>query len=317
MKKITIIAPSSFGYIDFLIEKLRSEFNVEVTHINYSDFRYTYKSVNDKLKNSLRKVFLKKNIKASYVSERILEVFLSLEKQDVVVVIRPDKIEKKTLLTLRDFTNKFYSFYFDAIANFPKKIELIPIFDRVFSYEKDDVEKYGLEFITNYIYDDIGNGKKDISIKNTIFNISSYDSRFKELKKIAFYLKENEIDYKIIVRKEKRISDNLIDITSSYLSLKEVKKNILETKVLLDIQKQNQNGLSFRVFEALAYEKKLITTNVDIVNYDFYNAKNILVIDINNIQIPETFLNSAYESVPEHILYPYTLDGWIKKVFSF
>lgn len=314
MKKITIIAPNSFGYIDFLVDKLKSIPNSEVTHVNYNNFKYKYRSIGDKFKNSINKIVLKKNIKDSYASRCILESITRKGKQDIIVVIRPDKIEKKTLLALKENTNNLYAFYFDAIANFPKKIELIPLFDNVFSYEKDDVKKYGLEFITNYIY----NTDKPFNFEteHKIFNVSSYDERFSHLKSIARYLKKEQISYNIIVRKERGSIDDLIKIVPEYLPLSEVEQLILKSDVLLDIQKENQKGLSFRVFEALGYEKKLITTNKDIVTYDFYKPENILVIDVDNIDIPEAFINSTYQKVPDAILYPYTLDGWIKKVFS-
>lgn len=85
---------------------------------------------------------------------------------------------------------------------------------------------------------------------------------------------------------------------------------------MIDIQRDDQIGLSFRVFEALGYRKKLITTNIDIVNYDFYNPQNILVLDPNNIEIPKSFVESPYEDVPDHILAPYRIDNWVKKVFE-
>ncbi|WP_228731997.1 MULTISPECIES: hypothetical protein [Pseudomonas] len=54
-----------------------------------------------------------------------------------------------------------------------------------------------------------------------------------------------------------------------------------------------QAGLSFRFFEAMTSRKKVITTNKSVVDYDFYNPANILVIDEK-----------------------YTLQGWVKTVFS-
>jgi len=313
LKHITIISPNSFGYIDFLIDALDSKPDVVVTFINFENFKFRYNSKFEKVKNGFNKLFLNKNIKTVYRSKCILESFHNIEKQNFIVVIRPDKIEKKTLLSLKDYTENLYAFYFDAISNFPKKIELIPIFDKVFSYEKDDVEKYNLKFITNYIYD-IDQVSQE-KIKHKIFNISSFDNRFDDLRRIATYLKEQNINYKIIARKEGSNKTGLIDITPDYMALPEVKKYIMDSEILLDIQKQNQKGLSFRVFEALGYKKKLITTNSDIVNYDFYDSNNILVLDVNHIDIPKHFLNSTYKQIPETVLYKYTLEYWIEKVF--
>lgn len=313
MIKITIIAPNSFGYIDFLIDSLKSRLEFEVTHINFSSFKYTYGSKLEKIDNFFRKVFLRQNMKDDFRSKRILELLSENDIQDIIVVIRPDEIELETLKTLKSLTRKFYTFYFDSISNFPKKKESIFLFDKVFSYERGDVETYNLEFITNYIYDVDVQEHKYFNYK--VFNISSFDERFDALKRIAAYLKKEDISYEIIVRKERTSENGAITIIPEYLSLDEVKKLMLDSEILLDIQKENQKGLSFRVFEALGYEKKLITTNKDIRSYDFYNPNNILIIDPKAIEIPAVFLNSTYEKIPKVILYPYTLEGWIEKVF--
>ncbi len=312
--KITIIAPNSFGYIDFLIDALKSQEGVDVNYINFSEFRYTYTSTFDKVKNAIARIILNKNKKESYVSHCIKEALFEKEKQDFIVVIRPDKLEKSTLFELKKRTKRFYAFYFDAISNFPKKVGLIPLFDKVFSYEKDDVKAYKLEFITNYIYD-IENSLAE-NLEHKVFNISSYDERFTQLRDVANYLKNHAVNYNIIVRKERVIVDELVSIVPKYLPLEEVKRLLLKSEILLDIQKSNQKGLSFRVFEALGYEKKLITTNKDVAEYDFYSPNNILIIDPENIQIPESFLEGTYQTIPTAILYPYTLEGWIKKVFA-
>lgn len=312
--KITIIAPSSFGYMNFLVEALAKKPNVDVTHIDFSEFKYTYRSKAEKLKNLLKKTFLGVNIKNQYRSEQILEVVENNDKQDFIVVIRPDKLERSTLHRLKTYTNVFYAFYFDAIAKFPKKIDLIPLFDRVYSYEKEDVKAYNLYFITNFIYDTEIEQNQNTDFE--VYNISSFDERYPSLEKLARYFRDQNISYKIEVRKEKTSADNLLRIIPKYKSLSEVKKSISRTNILLDIQKPKQSGLSFRVFEALGYQKKLITTNSDIVNYDFYNPDNICVVDIDDVVIPQTFLESKYVPIDSKVIDNYKLDSWIQNVFS-
>ena len=64
-----------------------------------------------------------------------------------------------------------------------------------------------------------------------------------------------------------------------------------QCKIVLDLQHPKQQGLSFIVFEALTYGKKLITLNQDIVTYDFYRPENIHVVeDINAIKFQTLFL---------------------------
>ena len=88
-------------------------------------------------------------------------------------------------------------------------------------------------------------------------------------------------------------------------------------EILVDLVRQNQTGLSFRFFEAMALHKKVITNNQTIKQYDFYNENNILLIDNENIIIPDTFLNSKYQPLPEELYKKYTVENWIATAFNF
>jgi hypothetical protein len=136
-------------------------------------------------------------------------------------------------------------------------------------------EKYKFQFLTNYIYDDT---IQNNDIAHKVFTISSYDRRFPFLEKVADYLIKNSISFRFIIKKDKIFDHSNIEVINEYLPISDVKKIIASSLVLVDIQKENQYGLSFRIFEALVYKRKLITNNQDIVAYDFYNENNIFVI---------------------------------------
>jgi len=310
--RITVISPFSFGYIDALVKKLDEYPEADTLYIETNNFKYCYNSFYDRLNNFYLKNVLNRNLKDEFVSKEIKKECKKYPTQDIILVIRPDKLETDMLDWLKSHTNKLISFYFDGNTSIPEQINLIPFFDKVYSYEKMDVEKYGLDFITNFIPCDIKLKKSG----NGLFNISSYDKRFFILEKIAKQLKELNFPFHIIVRKEKPVHSELFHIVEDYISLKEVIKFIEKSSVLLDIHKENQQGLSFRVFEALGYEKKLITTNKDIVNYDFYNPQNILVIDGEQPVITKDFLETAYVQVSKEIKKKYTREFWIKRVFG-
>lgn len=76
-----------------------------------------------------------------------------------------------------------------------------------------------------------------------------------------------------------------MNIHSVQIPLSEVNENLQNSKVLLDINRIGQSGLTFGVFESINLEKKLITTTADIKKYDFYNPNNILIIDDQNPDI--------------------------------
>jgi len=107
-----------------------------------------------------------------------------------------------------------------------------------------------------------------------------------------------------------------IEVTNTIYGLKDVFNLITDSKILLDIQRPKQNGLSFRIMEAIALEKKIISTNKDLINYDFYNPNNIAIVDSNNIHIDDTFFKTPYQSTPKEIVQKYHISSWVNEVFN-
>ena len=84
----------------------------------------------------------------------------------------------------------------------------------------------------------------------------------------------------------------------------------------MDLVREHQTGLSFRVFEALATDNKIITNNNNIENYGFFNPKNILIInnDFENLEVD--FFNNDYETISPEIYNHYTINNWVKNIFK-
>jgi hypothetical protein len=67
----------------------------------------------------------------------------------------------------------------------------------------------------------------------------------------------------------------------------------------------------------MGMNKKLITTNSNITQYDFYNLSNISILDPENVRIDKEFFQTPYVPVPSGVKEKYHLKNWINKVFSF
>ena len=88
------------------------------------------------------------------------------------------------------------------------------------------------------------------------------------------------------------------------------------TKVIVDIQSPLQTGLTMRTLEMVGLKKKLITTNIDIVNYDFYNPNNIMVISRDNPKLDKRFFESDYVDIPSEIYQKYSITSWILDILK-
>jgi hypothetical protein len=312
-KKIAIITTNSFGYIDFVAERLKRNENVDLLYINIDKIPFSYKNGFSRAINFFLKLFIGYGLKEKNKTNFIKEAIVEKKQFDQILVIRPDKLQKEALICLRENSIEMTCYLFDGIENFKAQKDVMCFFDTIYSYDRNDVEKYKFKFLTNFIFDD---EIKDSELTQKVFNISSFDKRFCLLEKLADYLKKNEISFRFIVKKNKKDKHCNIEIIDKYLCLQEVKKIIAQSKVLIDIQKKNQSGLSFRVFESLGYNKKLITNNPDIVNYDFYNKNNIYIISENDWTVPKEFFETEYSKIDSEILDQYKLENWNYKVFK-
>jgi len=91
---------------------------------------------------------------------------------------------------------------------------------------------------------------------------------------------------------------------------------VQESKCVLDFVYSKQTGLSMRAFESMAAHRKYITNNAEVMNYDFYNPFNILVVDALNPDVPKEFIESPFEPVDEKVMYKYSIQGFIDEVFQ-
>ncbi len=310
--KITLISFDNWG-LNKNIAAVLEQKGHEVHHIDFHSFIYHYPNVLFKVHNFFLKTFLKKNIKNIYYGQEIINKIKGFgQKQDIILTIKGDFIDPKYLHELKQFTAKSIGFFNDNTYRCPKIKRAIPCFDEVFSFEKEDCKQFNLKFAPNWIYNQ--NTSVTREYKYDIFNISSKDKRLNTLLKIAQDLKPKNIHYKFMVLVKDLTSSEDIDFITTKIPLSEVTELVASSKTLLDINRHGQKGLTFRVFESLGMEKKLITTNPEIVTYDFYNSNNILVIDEENPSIPADFFQNEYEKLPESLFYKYTLDGWIDQV---
>ena len=313
IKKIAIVSTNSFGYIEFLVRKLETVETADLTFINIDTVPFKYKNKWSRASNFFSKAIRNTSLKDINRTAFIKWTLENEPQFDQILIIRPDKLQIEALEFLRSKTDLLSCYLFDGIENFKKQKSLLNFFDLVFSYDLKDVKKYGFTFITNFIYDDAINKSET---KYSVFSICSYDRRFHFLKKMANQLAKLNVSFLFIVKKEKPLKDDKIQFSKHYIPLDVVKDHISKSNVLIDIQKKNQTGLSFRVFEALGFSKKLITNNQDIVNYDFFNKNNIFVISENDFEVPKSFFESDYIEVPAEILNKYKLKNWIFQVFK-
>jgi len=255
------------------------------------------------------------------------------KRYDYIFIIKGESITCEILQTLKNkFKNaKMILYLWDSIKNVNTIDKKFAYFDKVFTFDLNDVMKSKslnfrpLFYIDEYDFHDVAsNYEYDCCFIGTI-----HSDRYKLIKKIKseleanglrtyFYMyfpaKELYYYYKLTNRNFKDAS--LQDFYFKPLSPNEIKEIILSSKAVLDIQHPNQNGLTMRTIEMLGMKKKLITTNKSIKLYDFFDENNIFLLDRNNPIINPEFIKNKYKMLDKSIYQRYSLNNWVREVFS-
>jgi hypothetical protein len=330
--KISLISFDNWNYDKEIVIAL-SKKNIEATHINIG--AYKHKNLFERLKNLFFKIFLNKNLKFKKRQEYILKTLTKLGHQDQILVLNPDLIDYEYHKQIKQHTNRYITYLYDSIARSMYPIEhlLNGVFDDIYSFDKIDVENYNFKKINNYIYFDKQEIVNQENTKYKLISIASFDKRFNLFNKIANQLSEmnynflfifvsRNINYKLLKHKLNNFNkkqdalNKSIYFQSKKIPLSDIKKFYNQSSVLLDLVQDNQTGLSFRVFEALGLQKKLITNNKTIINYDFYDPKNIMVLKNEKLNFNTDFFTDPYNQLPDTIYNQYTIENWVKVVFE-
>ena len=313
--KICLISFDYWNYDKHIVIALQKK-GIQATHIDISKYKYEYKSVFQKITNFISKLLFKKNIKKIKRQEFIIEELNRIGKQDAILAIRPDLIEKTTHKKIKQKTDQYIAYIYDSCSRFPVDHLLDNIFDRIYSFDLKDVKTYGFKHITNYIY--LDKQRIETNFKYDAFIVLSPDERIHQLNQIAKQLDAQSINYKFIVvgsRKPTNLYKG-IDYTATEVNTEQLKTYLKDSRVILDLLRHNHHGISFRIFEALAYQKKIMTTNASVKEYAFYNPNNILVLDPEHINIDEAFFTTEYNALEDKVYHQFTVDHFVDTVFQ-
>ena len=327
-KNVLLLSPLAFGYEDEIKEELERQ-TITGT-VSFFDERpknnFTTKFL---IRAGLKKLIARK-IKL-YYNKIIADIdAISL---DFIFLISPETVPVFFLKKMKKINPKIKIFIYmwDSLKNKNNARELLEFSDKIFSFDKADKGgRYKIQFLPLFYINKYKNIKRPIHFDYDIAFIGTLHSdRYQiveQLKLIAeqknrstysFYYSPSKILFLMqrIVKKEfRKISYKNVSFKS--LTGIEVVKIFERSKIIIDIQHPNQTGLTMRAIEVLGAQKKLITTNSDIVNYDFYNPNNIFIFDRDNPNMKLDFIGSEFVPVNETIYEKYTLNNWIKTIFE-
>ena len=325
-KNILLICPSFFNYereIKNVLEDLGAS-------VELFDERPRNNFLTKVIIRSGLSFLIKKNIESHYK-----ELFdkIKTRRFDTVLVVNPEVIDVKRIQFLKKLQPgaRFILYMWDSFENKENSYSLVDFFDKKVTFDKQDSEYYGMQFLPLFYIDLYSN----LEIKKTYeydicFIGTAHSDRYeigKSLEKMGeqynlkvftyFYLPSVVIFWirKLFLHKYKY--GRIGDFSFLPLTQKQIADIFENSKVILDINHPLQSGLTSRTLETLGAKRKLITTNQNVVNYDFYNNQNVYVFDRNNPKLERAFFTSDFKQLDDPVYAKYSLHSWLINLFSY
>jgi hypothetical protein len=273
---------------------------------------FKYRSFQQRSYNFFLKNFLGRNIKHDFYKASVKGIMDSMESEyKRILIIRPDLLSDYHLQELRERTGFFTAYYWDMVGYAPRKENIIHFFDRVLSFDPGDCEKFGFDFQCNfYRYEN-----QTSETKYQVYNLSSLDERKEITEEIAKALEDLGMSYLFKGFKRRPFRSAYIQYTPR-ISYQQMLSEAMYCKVVLDVTKAGQTGLTFRPFEALGLNKKLITTNPAIKDYEFYDPANVMIVEPGKVHLKKDFFETPAKEIPASIKSKYHIKQWLNDVLD-
>ena len=323
-KRVLYIGTSFFKYHEYIIE-------------TFEELGYQVDYYNDRpSENSFIKGIIK--IKKSFLDWYIKNYFNGIIKKtsqikyDLVFMINCKVLTEAMMKDIKQCHKQatFILYMWDSFRLYPDSEKLLPYFDFKYSFDLEDCNRIeSLNFLPLFYHKNYENAQNNDSCYYDLLSVcTAHMNRYRLLNqivtalekkniKIYSYLYINILQYiynKFFFRefghaRKKEFQFKPLN-ENQYISL------LQNSYAVLDIPHNGQTGLTIRTMEALGAKKKLITTNKDILKYDFYNPNNIFLLDNDNIDEIVDFIKTDYEPLPESIYKKYSIKAWLQSMIE-
>lgn len=251
---------------------------------------------------------------------------------DFVFVIKGNYISREAMeiIKRKNQSALFILYLWDSMKRIPNFSNISFFFHKIYSFDRMDCQENSSLIFEPLFY---RNEYENIATIKSKFEydlsfIGWYHSdRLRILKNIAQSLNQQDLTYyfKLYTGFFSFFIHTLfggeLKNNKEFLIFKPIKANesnsvIMKSSCILDIAHPLQSGLTIRTIEMLGAQKKLITTNNDIINYDFYNSKNIFVIDRESPVLDLDFFKLPIVPTHDDIRENYRLENWLKRLLT-
>lgn len=322
-KRVLLIMPEFYAYQTIIKNEL--EYRGAIVYYFNSNMNFLINWITQKLYGiTNNKGFLK------LFGQLFLKKLKGVPRCDYLIVICGHLFECGTIkYIIKNYlkpTGKSIYYAWDSVSRLPNKGKIAYLFDKQYSFDLNDVScSNKLSFLPLFYAPDVEkkSDEENMQRKYDLLCVTGYSKdRYNALKKLKEENRQYSVFFKLYLSKTrleiKKVKEftfiHNMDrslISTKRFTLDEIRRLSMQSKAIVDITHQDQNGLSIRIIEAIGLERKIITTNSAVSEYDFYMPENIYIMN-ESADLPDAkWLSGKYLSLPGEVKKKYSVKSWI------
>lgn len=322
-QRVLFIGPVFFGYETEIIKALRA-IGAEVDFLPDRPFTSSIMKALTRFQRNLVVPHMNKQFR-----QRITEFGRS--HYDYVFVVQGEGLSTTLLREMRtSFPGaRFVWYLWDSLRNKRALVPNLSAFDQCFTFDRDDSRAYGMGYRPLFYLNEFGTVQQETPRFHLSFVGTAHSDRYKVVASIERSLPDSVNFYRYLYLQapwvywaHKTANPAFRGAKQrdfSFLPLKkdEVRQIFSDSLAVLDIEHPKQTGLTMRTFETLGARKKLVTTNRSVVDEDFYDPNNVLVVERGRpLTVPPAFFDSPYVDLASEIYRRYSIDAWLAEILN-
>lgn len=344
--RVLLITPEFYG-LENKIKLTLEESGFEVVWFENKTLTFDYHGTNSKFKFLRRIYFLLFIPHINYIRKELKKI--ENLRFDIFFSINGNVICPYLFKKLKSKNSELFSvlYLWDAFSMYSWKNEL-KHFNKVYTFEPVDSEKYGIEYKPNFYVRSISTKKQEqvydlfFAGKFNPFRLTVIDKILgkTEFANIKYFVKlwpaykiffHNDLIYlflKMANFKNDWTKNYLLNyeavegilkkeyIIANSMSFEDMQYLFLGSNVILDLPFQGQTGYTHRLIEALANGKKIITTNANIKAESFFNSEQIYIIDKQNPEYDFKWIKEKSTFPVDRYILTLELSTWLKSIIN-
>jgi hypothetical protein len=196
---------------------------------------------------------------------------------------------------------------------------------RVLTFDQDNAKKLKIGFHKQIYNENLLVKYKDTRKEKTgnadVFFVGVDKGRYSYLEYLNDFFTEFDLGFNCkVIRDSRSIVINEGDnLYSDFLSYDEYLSELSQSYIILDLNKENQTGLTLRVLEALFLKKKLITNNSGIKESKLYNESNVFILEYKNNSVGyreafKRFVSADFQDHESSVYKEYSLSSFLANI---